>query len=207
MFIAIDGADGSGKGVQINLLKEWLKSKNCEFIFVRDPGDTPLGEKIRALLLNEQDLKMSPGAEAALFFASRAQLVTEKIKPALNSKKTILADRYLLSTIVYQGYASGATDAEIAELWQVGSFFADNILPDFTFILDCPLEICDSRLNRNRDRIESKNTNYRAMVIEGYRKAFLNWSQDIGGEAFLIDATLPPLAVFDEIKRRLETRF
>ena len=206
MFIAIDGGDGSGKGVQIGFLKGWLAERGFDSVFVRDPGDTPLGDKIRALLLRESSIDICPIAEAALFMASRAQLVHEKIKPALDAGKVALVDRYLLSTIVYQGYAVGATDEEIAELWRIGTVFAQEILPDVTFILDCPSEECERRLTREKDRIEARGTDYHSRVAQGYRKAAASWNQYAPGEVFVIDATPEPPVIFEKIKAILERR-
>ena len=113
MFIALDGGDGAGKGVQIEFLKRWLAERGLDFVFVRDPGDTSLGDIIRSLLLKNSAIDICPLAEAALFMASRAQLVQEIIEPALETGKVVLVDRYLLSTVVYQGYANDATEEEI----------------------------------------------------------------------------------------------
>ena len=206
MFISIDGGDGSGKGVQIEFLKEWLNEQGLESVFVRDPGDTPLGDRIRNILLKDPNVEICPKAEAALFMASRAQLVHEKIRPALASGKVVLVDRFLLSTVVYQGFASGASDEEIAELWKIGTVFTQGILPDLTFILDCPVEECNKRLNRAKDRIESKGLEYHARVAEGYRQAAIAWKKNAPGEVFLIDGTPAPEAVFEKIKGILQTR-
>lgn len=206
MFIALDGGDGSGKGVQIGFLKGWLAEHGYDSVFVRDPGDTPLGDRIRALLLGDSTVNICPIAEAALFMASRAQLVYDKIKPALNAGKVALVDRYLLSTIVYQGYATGATEDEIAELWRVGTVFAQGVLPDLTFILDCPPEECEKRLAREKDRIEARGIDYHTRVAQGYRMAAASWSQHAPGEVFVIDATPSPLEIFEKIKTILESR-
>ena len=206
MFIALDGSDGSGKGVQIEFLKGWFTEQGFDSVFVRDPGDTPLGDRIRALLLGDSTVDICPIAEAALFMASRAQLVHDKIKPALTAGKVAFVDRYLLSTIVYQGYAIGATEKEIAELWRVGAVFAQGVLPDLTFILDCPPEECERRLAREKDRIEARGIDYHTRVAQGYRMAATSWSQYAPGEVFMIDATLSPLEIFEKIKTILESR-
>ena len=206
MFIALEGGDGVGKGVQIEFLEQWLKDHGHDSVFVRDPGDTLLGNKIRSLLLKDSTVEICPLAEAALFMASRAQLVHEKIKPALSEGKIALVDRYLLSTVVYQGYAAGASEGEIAELWKIGTVFAQGILPDVTFVLDCSPEICDKRLTRERDRIESRGLQFHSLVLQGYRQAVQLWNQYTHGEVFLIDATSSPSEVFNSIKSILEKR-
>ncbi|MGI6401121.1 MAG: dTMP kinase [Thermoguttaceae bacterium] len=207
MFIAIDGGDGSGKGVQIGLLKEWFISRGVDPLFIHDPGDTVLGEKLRSLLLKGRDYEVCPLAEAALFMASRAQLIDEKIRPALESGRVVFTDRYLLSTIVYQGYASGATREEIETLWNVGINLTQNVLPDLTFVLDCPAEECSRRLVGERDRIESKGTDFHKRVVDGYRQAVESWKKKSLGEAFIIDADRSPGEVFAEIRTILEQHF
>ncbi len=206
MFITIDGGDGSGKGLQLELIKKWLVERRVDFVFFRDPGDTALGDLIRSLLLDRSDLAICAKSELALFMASRAQLVSEKIRPALQEGKTVLVDRYLLSTVVYQGYAVGADEKEIVRAWDVGRILVDDVMPDLTFVLDCPPEIAFQRLNRKRDRIESKGFEYHLRVAQGYRDAVKNWSGRAPGEAFLIDASVPPESVFEKIKDVLETR-
>ena len=206
MFITIDGGDGAGKGLQIGLIKKWFDDNCVDFVFFHDPGDTALGENIRNLLLDRRDLSICAKSELALFMASRAQLVSEKIRPALQQGKTVLIDRYLLSTVVYQGYAVGANEGEIAQIWNIGRILADNVMPDLTFILDCPPEIAFQRLNRAKDRIESKGSEYHSLVAQGYRTAVKNWSRHAPGEAFLIDATASPDKVFKEIRDVLQTR-
>ena len=138
--------------------------------------------------------------------ASRAQLVQEKIAPALRESKLVLVDRYLLSTIVYQGYAAGAMESEVERIWDVGAFLADYILPEIALVLDCPVEIALQRLNRDKDRIESKGVDYHRRVLEGYRKAVSLWKNRTNGEIFLIDATLSPSNVFERIREILEPR-
>jgi|LSQX01.1.fsa_nt_gb dTMP kinase len=206
MFITIDGGDGSGKGRQIELIRTWFEDNNVDFAFFRDPGDTALGESIRSLLLERHDLSICSKSELALFMASRAQLVAEKIWPALQEGKIVLVDRYLLSTVVYQGYAVGADEREIAQIWNIGQALVDNVMPDLTFVLDCSADIAFQRLNRAKDRIESRSSEYHSRVEQGYRDAVQNWRKWAPGEAFLIDATAPPETVFEKIRTVLEMR-
>ncbi|MDD3590681.1 MAG: dTMP kinase [Thermoguttaceae bacterium] len=206
MFITIDGGDGSGKGRQIELIRTWFEDNNVDFAFFRDPGDTALGESIRSLLLERHDLSICSKSELALFMASRAQLVAEKIWPALQEGKIVLVDRYLLSTVVYQGYAVGADEREIAQIWNIGQALVDNVMQDLTFVLDCSADIAFQRLNRAKDRIESRSSEYHSRVEQGYRDAVQNWRKWAPGEAFLIDATAPPETVFEKIRTVLEMR-
>ncbi len=206
MFITIDGGDGSGKGLQIDLIKKWFEDNRVDFVFFHDPGDTALGDAIRILLLDRCDLSICPKSELALFMASRAQLISEKIRPALQEGKTVLVDRYLLSTVVYQGYAVGNNEEEIERIWSIGRSLTDSVMPDLTFVLDCPPEVAFQRLNRDKDRIESKGLEYHRRVAQGYREAVRNWSKHAPGEAFLINADAAPEKVFEEIRNVLQTR-
>ena len=191
---------------QIEALKKWLRKRGLETIQLRDPGSTALGEEIRALLLSRHELNICPKAETALFMAARAQMVQEKIKPALQAGKIVLMDRYLLSTVVYQGYANDASEETIAQIWKIGAILAEGTLPDLTFILDCPVEVSEQRLNRPKDRMEQKSVEFRRKVVEGYRRATLNWRENTRGEAFLIDATQPPEQVAETIVKILEKK-
>lgn len=206
MFIAIDGGDGSGKGVQIGLLKTWLEANNHDAVYFRDPGDTQLGEAIRSLLLDRKELDISPSAEAALFMASRAQLVHEKIRPALEAGKIVLVDRYLLSTVVYQGYANMASEDQIAQIWKIGAVFAQGVLPDLTFILDCPASVSAQRLNRPKDRIEEKGSGFHERVAEGYRQAARSWTAYAPGKVCVLDATMTPEVISRQIIDALQTQ-
>ncbi len=104
MFLSIDGCDGAGKTTQIQLLTEWLRQQAYDVVTCRDPGGTALGEKLREILLHSHDLRIDPRTEMLLYMTCRAQLVEEIIRPALNAKKLVLTDRFLLSNVVYQGY-------------------------------------------------------------------------------------------------------
>ncbi len=199
MFIAIEGCDGSGKGVQIEKLKSWFKNEGRPVEFFHDPGCTKLGESIRALLLERSDVALAQRAEIALFMASRSQLVVEKILPALRKNKTVIVDRYLLSTVVYQGYAYKAPLADIEAIWEMGTYMAQGVLPELTFVLDCSAEHALRRLNRPKDRIEQRAFDYHERVVMGYRDAVRNWGFCAPGRAFLINAERTPDEVFDEI--------
>src|SRR5205823_183886 len=104
MFFSIDGGDGTGKSTQIELLCEWLRSQGHQVVTCRDPGSTPLGEAIRDILLHREDLAIGRRSEMLLYMAARAQLVAEVIRPALQSDKIVVADRFLLANVAYQGY-------------------------------------------------------------------------------------------------------
>ena len=104
MFITFEGIDGCGKTTQVELLKKELNNRRLEFISVREPGSTQISEQIRQILLNPDNIKITPETEALLFASARAQIVKDKIKPAMNENKIVICDRFIDSTIAYQGY-------------------------------------------------------------------------------------------------------
>jgi len=166
IFVTFEGIEGSGKSTQANLFIEWLKSKGRDVLFLREPGSTKLGEKIRDALLFSASDEISDSAELLLFLAARAQVVTEKIKPALDKGITVVLDRYSDSTFAYQGYAGGIPINTIEEM---NSFATFGIVPDITFVLDVDIE---EGLNRAgcEDRIENKGLEFHRKVRDGYYK-------------------------------------
>ncbi len=202
MFIAVDGGDGAGKSAQIAQLTLWLQNRGREVAFFRDPGDTPLGDALREILLARKDLAICAESETALFMAARAQLVRDKIRPALAAGKVALVDRFLLSTVVYQGYAVGG-DAKT--IWRLGTHMTGGLLPDVTFVLDCPTDVAFGRINRSKDRIESKGADFHRRVRDGFLRAVDDWKRfAVPGKAFLIDATQTPEEVGAKITERLQ---
>jgi dTMP kinase len=202
MFIAVDGGDGAGKSAQIAYITNWLQNRGRKVAFFRDPGDTPLGDALREILLARKDLAICPESETALFMAARAQLVRDRIRPALADGKVVLVDRFLLSTVVYQGYAVGG-DAE--SIWRLGTRLTGGLLPDVTFVLDCPSDVAFGRIHRTRDRIESKGADFHRRVRDGFLRAVEDWERfAVPGKAFLIDATQTPEEVSAKIIERLQ---
>ncbi|OGI01608.1 MAG: dTMP kinase [Candidatus Melainabacteria bacterium GWF2_37_15] len=164
LFITFEGIDGCGKSSQIDLAAEYLKAQGIDFIKTRDPGGTPLGCKIREILLN-YDGHVAPMCELFLYLADRAQHIEEKILPALNEGKIVLCDRYVDSTIAYQGYARGLDKEQILEL---NNIVAKGLMPDLTFVFDVSLEVSASRLGDKKDRMESECCEFHKKVREGY---------------------------------------
>ncbi len=164
MFLSLDGIDGTGKSTQLGLLADWLRGQGHDVVTCVDPGGTPFGQEQRAILLaGKYDL--APACEALLFMASRAQLVAEVICPALDAKKTVLSDRYLLATVCYQGHAGGL---EPALLWEAGRLSTGGVMPDLTAVLDLPIERAKARRGRAADRIERRGDDYHERVRQGF---------------------------------------
>jgi dTMP kinase len=164
-FIALDGLDGTGKSTQCGKLLEWLAEQSIPAIGCTDPGGTPLGQELRKILLFGREHSLATAAEAFLFMASRAQLVAEVIRPALERGHCVVSDRFTLANVVYQGHAGGL-DPE--ELWEVGAVAASGIEPDLTLVLDLPLDEAMARRNRPADRMEARDREYHEAVKRGF---------------------------------------
>ena len=167
MFFSFDGIDGAGKSTQVGLLEDALRGRGLEVVSCRDPGSTPLGERIREVLLANDGVPIGRRGEMLLYMASRAQLVQDVIRPVLEAGKVVVADRYLLANVVYQGHAGGLDPTEI---WQVGRVATQGLMPDCVFLLDLPPEGASGRMNRPLDRMESQGDEYRRRLRSGFLK-------------------------------------
>ncbi|MCX7927670.1 MAG: dTMP kinase [Candidatus Omnitrophica bacterium] len=165
-FITFEGTECSGKSTQSRLLFEYLKSKYRKVIFLREPGGTKISEAIRRILLDPHNIKMADKTELLLYMASRAQTVEEVIRPALKNGFIVICDRFLDSTVVYQGYGLGM-DLEFIQ--RLGEFVTEGITPDLTILLDIPLSKAFKKILRRKDRIEQRAFSYHRRVQQGYR--------------------------------------
>ena len=188
MFITFEGLDGSGKTTQAGLLAEQLRSEGRTVVETREPGGTELGERVRALLLDGAG--MAPWAEAALFAAARAQLVDEVVRPALARGDDIVCDRYIDSSLAYQGLGRGLGVERVLELSLVAT---GGLLPDRTFLLSVPLEQAVARRSEEADRIEREEGDFLAYVDEAYRQL----AQTFAKRIVVVDGTQQP----DELAR------
>jgi dTMP kinase len=165
MFVTFEGLDGSGKTTQVELLRRHLEEAGREVVVTREPGGTKLGERIRELLLHGPD--MSPWAEATLFAAARAELVERVIAPARERGADVLCDRYVDSSLAYQGIARGLGLDAVLELNLAA---VQGVLPDRTFLLLVDPAVASRRTGRQRDRIEREDDDFRARVDAAYRE-------------------------------------
>jgi len=193
MFITLDGGDGCGKSTQIQRLAEKLQSQGHEVVCCRDPGSTPLGDAVRNILLNRQELHIADMTEVFLFTAARSQLVREVIRPALEVGKIVLSDRFLLSTFVYQCHAGGVPTGVLE---MVSAEAVGNTLPDLGIVLDIPYETAVQRIGDRAapDRMERKGEEYHCRVREGFLKYAAESDRYV-----VLDATPPPDEVADTI--------
>lgn len=165
LFISIEGPDGSGKSTQIRLLKEFLDESGLEAILTREPGGTVISEKIRQLILDKQHTEMDPMTEALLYAASRAQHVAEVIKPAIETGKTVICDRFVDSSIAYQGYGRQLGDA----VRIINEYAVAGCMPDITFLLKVEPSIGKERIKEEeQDRLEKEKLDFHNAVFQGY---------------------------------------
>ncbi len=206
-FLTFEGCEGCGKSTQIGLTLSWLRSAGLKVHEVREPGGTPIGEKIRHLLKHDADGDhMKPETELLLFAASRAELVRHLIHPALAKGEWIVADRFHDSTTVYQGYARGLPMEEVAF---INRFAIAKREPDLTLVLDLdPSEARSRALRRPRpagqkDRLEDLDLNFYEAVAEGYRSLAKHQPQRVK----LIDASGSREQTFARIQEELRRAF
>jgi dTMP kinase len=164
VFVTFEGLDGSGKTTQVELLRAFLEAEGRSVVATREPGGTPVGERVREILLG--DLDMSAWAEAALFAAARAELVERVIAPELERGADVVCDRYIDSSLAYQGIARGLGVERILEL---NLYATRGLLPDRTFLLLLDPERAADRLDGGSDRIELEGRDFRTRVDEAYR--------------------------------------
>ena len=164
LFVSLDGIDGTGKSTQCRLLADGLREQGLAVTTCAEPGGTPIGDGLRAMLLGHR-YDPSLRCEALLFMASRAELVSRVIRPALDAGGVVVSDRFLLATVVYQGYGGGL---DVDELWRIGRFATDGLEPDLTIVLDLPVEQALARRGRDADRVEQRDREYHERVRQGF---------------------------------------
>ena len=165
MFVSFEGLDGSGKSTQVERLRAALEAEGREVVTAREPGGTALGERIRELVLHGDE--MTPWAEALLYAAARAELVAEVVAPALDRGADVLLDRYLDSSVAYQGIARGLGEQEVLEL---NLLAVGGLLPDRTFVLALDAATAVGRVGGAPDRIERAGADFYARVAAGYER-------------------------------------
>ena len=164
MFVTFEGCEGVGKSTQLNMLKDYLCRTGQEAVFVREPGSTRISERIRTVILDPALTEMTAETEALLYAAARAQLVSEVILPALSAGKTVICDRYVDSSVAYQGYARGLGADMIR---RINSYALENAVPDVTVFIDLRPS-ASFRSVRREDRLEREAEDFHNRVYDGY---------------------------------------
>jgi len=195
MFLAFEGADGAGKSTQVKLLAEHFERQGREVVICREPGGTELGEKLRGILLDPGSGDMGPEAEVLLFMAARAQLCSRVIRPALESGKVVISDRFLWSSVVYQGIVGGLG---IEEVLSIGRVATGGLLPELTFLIDLDPAAAHSSLDEG-DRMESRGLDFQRAVREG----FVGLATDFSDSFALIDGSGSVEQVHEQVIKAL----
>jgi dTMP kinase len=205
-FITFEGGEGSGKTTQLTALVTHLRSLREDPIQTRDPGGTAIGNQVRELLLNRENVRMSSLAELFLYEASRAQLVQEVIRPALAAGRIVLCDRFTDSTVAYQGYGRGL-DLDLVE--RLNAVAADGLRPDVTFFLDLDPVVGLARAaerraqpRQRRDRLEDEVLEFHQRVQTGYRALAAREPERV----VILDAAQGILEIEARIRRHVESR-
>jgi dTMP kinase len=200
LFITFEGPDGSGKTTQIRLAADYLRKKGYQVVSTVEPGGTPIGEKIRGLLLDKKNLEMSFRTETLLFLASRAQLTSGVIRPALKEGKIVICDRFFDSTVVYQGIARGLGEEKMLDfsLWAT-----EGLMPDVTFLLNIDARkggIRKDMAGTARDRLESQNGDFMEKVCYGY----LRIAEKYRDRFQVIDGNKSIEEIFETVRKRID---
>lgn len=199
-FVVFDGPDGSGKSSQFSRFAAHCRSGGIEVCEVREPGGTNIGEQIRNVLLDPENVEMNVRCEMMLYMASRAQLIEERVRPALERGELVLADRFVSSTLAYQGTAGGLQAEEIVSVAEVA---IGARWPDLTVVFDVDEATAASRLNPLLDRMEQKGAAFHRRVRDGY----LEQAATHPDRYIVIDATQSIDAVESDLLQSVERHF
>lgn len=199
MFIVFEGGDGTGKSTQIKLVEQYLKEKGFDVLTTREPGGVCAAEKIREVILNED---IDPVTEALLFASARREHLVKKVKPAIESGKIVLCDRFVYSSLAYQGYARGLG---IENVYNINKPAIDSMMPTLTILLELSPEKGIERINKNRsnevNRLDLEGIDFHNKVREGYSKVIEMYPEN---RCVKIDAGQSIEDVFKDIKNSLK---
>ncbi|MEV8566111.1 dTMP kinase [Streptomyces sp. NPDC051322] len=196
-FLAVEGGDGAGKSTQVEALAEWIRAKGHEVVVTREPGATPVGKRLRSILLDVSSAGLSNRAEALLYAADRAEHVDSVVRPALERGAIVLSDRYIDSSVAYQGAGRDLSPTEIARInrWATGG-----LVPHLTVLLDVSPEAARERFTEAPDRLESEPAEFHQRV----RSGFLTLAAADPGRYLVVDAAQQPEAITTVVRHRLD---
>lgn len=201
IFITIEGPDGSGKTTIINMLADNLQKEGYDVIATREPGGIEIAEQIRNVILDRDNTAMDPRTEALLYAAARRQHLAEKVKPALEQGKIILCDRFVDSSLAYQGYARGLG---IDEVYSINQFAIEDMMPQLTLYFDLAPELGLERINKNKgrevNRLDLENLEFHQRVREGY----LILADRFADRIVKIDASKEIDSVYEEAEAKIK---
>ena len=199
LFITVEGPDGSGKSTQVASIKKFFEDRGMDVVLSREPGGTVIGERIRSIILDKDLKEMDPMTEAMLYAASRSQHVAQVIAPALEEGKVVVCDRFVDSSLAYQGYGRGLGEPVAV----INSYAVRGYMPDMTFLMKIDPEAGIHRIERSRaeqDRLEQEKLAFHQRVYEG----FLELEKEHPDRIVGIDASLPVDSIRDLIYAKLE---
>ena len=204
LFITLEGPEGSGKTSAIKLVREALEQMGHEIIMTREPGGTPISEQIRNVILDKDNTAMDPRTEALLYAASRRQHLVEKVWPNVKEGKLVICDRYLDSSLAYQGFARGLG---VEDILNVNMYATEGTFPDLTLLFDLPPEVGLARINANSNREVNRLDLEKISFHEKVRNGYLELAKRFPTRYVIIDASMPleevAKAALKAIKERL----
>lgn len=202
LFLVLEGIEGAGKSTQLGLIGSWLSEAGIPHLLTREPGGTPVGEAIRALVLDRPELEVPPVSELLLIVAARAAFVRDVVRPALSEGKVVVADRYDLSTLAYQGHGRGL---DLEDVRRVNAMATGGLEPDLCIVFDVPVRVGLERQRLQRraaDRMEREGSAFLERVRQGYLEAVdeLGWARGV-------EATGAPEEVHAAVRSLLAAEF
>ena len=201
IFITIEGPDGSGKTTIINMLAENLMEQGFNVMATREPGGIEIAEQIRKVILDTNNTAMDPRTEALLYAAARRQHLAEKVKPALEEGMIVLCDRFVDSSLAYQGHARGLG---IDEVFSINKFAIENMMPELTLYFDISPELGLERINKNKgrevNRLDLENLEFHKKVQEGY----MILAEQFPDRIMRIDASKELAAVYTDAETKIK---
>lgn len=200
-FIVFEGGEGSGKSTILEMIYNWMIENNIDCIKTREPGGIKIAEQIRSVILDKDNTEMDGRCEALLYAAARRQHLVERVIPALESGKVVLCDRFLDSSLAYQGHARGLG---IDEIYEINKFAIDGYFPDLSLFFDLNPKVGLERINRNKDRevnrLDLENMDFHNKVREGYNILLQRGNNNM----IKIDASKSIDEVFESVKESIE---